>query len=155
MQRNVGAATGLVRRANTPSSSARRFDASFRSFLPQPQAPGKWRVQQTLSGHELPHAPSSPGVASAERAAQLSRVIVPAVWDGLAPGGFESVPLLAVNEQAERVVCRVEHDPKPRAVAVSWLMRGLGASPPDNASNGRVEVVHEDFEVHHLRLMPW
>lgn len=61
--------------------------------------------------------------------------------------------LLAVNEQTEGVACRVEHDAKTRAVAVRWLVRCFIASPLENESNGCVEVIHEDFEVHHLRLV--
>ena len=63
------------------------------------------------------------------------------------------MPLLAVNEQTEGVACRVEHDPKTRAVAVRWLVRCLVASPLENQSNGCIDVVHEKFEVHHLRLV--
>lgn len=37
--------------------------------------------------------------------------------------GFESVPLLAVNEQTEGVACWVEHDSKSSVVAVRRLVR--------------------------------
>jgi len=51
------------------------------------------------------------------------------------------------------VACRVEHDPKTRAIAVRWLVRCLVASPLEHQSNGCIEVAHEKFEVHHLRLV--
>ena len=62
-------------------------------------------------------------------------------------------PLLAVNEQAEGVACWIEHDAKARTVTVRWLMQRLGASTLEHQSDGCVEVVHENFEMHHLRLV--
>jgi hypothetical protein len=71
-------------------------------------------------------------------------------------GGWEGdhgAALLAVNEQTERVACWVEHDAKTRAVTVRWLNQCLVASQLANKLNGCLEVIHEDFEVHHLRLV--
>ena len=64
------------------------------------------------------------------------------------------MPLLALNKQTERVACWVEHDAKTRGVAVRWLNQCLVASQLANTLNGCLKVFHEDFEVHHLRLVP-
>jgi hypothetical protein len=63
------------------------------------------------------------------------------------------MPLLAVNEEAERMACWVEHDAKARAVTVRWLNQCLVASQLASKLNDCLEVIHEDFEVHHLRLV--
>lgn len=71
----------------------------------------------------------------------------------LARAGLEMISLLARNEQTEGVACWVKHDSKPRAVTVRWLMHCLLASAREDKLYGCVEVVHEDVEVHHLRLV--
>ena len=51
------------------------------------------------------------------------------------------------------MACWVEHDAKARAVTVRWLMERLVAPALENKLNGGLEILHEDFEVHHLRLV--
>src|SRR6185369_1507444 len=72
----------------------------------------------------------------------------------LCAGTERAAASLAVDEEAERMACRVEHHPQASRIAICGLMRRLAASSLDDPLDAGLKVIHQDLEVHHLRLVP-
>jgi hypothetical protein len=66
------------------------------------------------------------------------------------------VTSLAVDEEAEGVPGRVEHDPQASRVTINWLMWRLGATAPHDALDRCFEVVDQDNPaLHASALTTW